>query len=91
VSDVLRAAAFVYASAGLADHARAFAGHGIGVETVESPLLSAASADTELRAGMALCVEPGVAVPGVGGALIEHELIVGAGDPQLLCAAPALS
>jgi Xaa-Pro aminopeptidase len=91
VSDVLRAAAFVYASAGLADHVRAFAGHGIGVETVESPLLSAASADTELRAGMALCVEPGVAVRGVGGALIEHELIVGAGDPQLLCAAPTLS
>ena len=89
VSDVLRAAALVYESAGLVG--RPFAGHGIGVETVESPLLAAASADTELRAGMALCVEPGVVVPGVGGALIEHELIVGAGDPQLLCVAPTLS
>jgi Xaa-Pro aminopeptidase len=91
VSDVLGAAASVYEHAGLTGHARAFAGHGIGVETVESPLLAAASADTELRAGMALCVEPGVVVPGVGGALIEHELIVGASDPRLLCVAPTLS
>ena len=81
VQDVLAAAAAVYASAGLAAHARAFAGHGIGIETVESPLLSAASAEVELRRGMALCVEPGVAVPGVGGALIEHELIVGSRRP----------
>ncbi len=77
--DVLDAAHAVYADAGLVRHARAFSGHGIGIETVESPLLSAASADLELAAGMALCVEPGVAVPGVGGALIEHELIVGHG------------
>ncbi len=91
VRDVLAAASAVYADAGLAAHARAFAGHGIGIETVEAPLLSAASADVELVAGMALCVEPGVAVAGVGGALIEHELLVGDGPPRLLCATPSLS
>ncbi len=91
VRDVLAAAGAVYASAGLAAHTRAFAGHGIGIETVEAPLLSPASADVELVAGMALCVEPGAAISGVGGALIEHELIVGAGPPRLLCATPSLS
>jgi Xaa-Pro aminopeptidase len=77
--------------AGLEAYARAFAGHGIGIETVEAPLLTAASADIELVAGMALCVEPGVAVPGLGGALIEHELIVVEGMPRLLCTTPPLT
>ena len=91
VRDVLDAAHAVYADAGLDRNARAFSGHGIGVETVESPLLSPSSADLELRAGMALCVEPGVTVAGVGGALIEHELIVGQGAPRMLCLTPTLT
>jgi Xaa-Pro dipeptidase len=91
VGDVLDAAAAVYRSAGLTAHARTFAGHGIGLETVESPLLSPGSRALELREGMVLCVEPGVAVAGVGGALIEHELVVTAGPPRLLCATPTLS
>jgi Xaa-Pro dipeptidase len=91
VGDVLEAARAVYADAGLAAHARTFAGHGIGIETVEPPLLSQASARIELVTGMALCVEPGIAQPGVGGALIEHELIVGSDGPRLLCATPSLS
>jgi Xaa-Pro aminopeptidase len=90
VQDVLDAAHAIYADAGLAQHARAFSGHGIGIETVEAPLLSAASPDVELVPGMALCVEPGVAVAGVGGALIEHELIVGPAEPRLLCVTPSL-
>ena len=72
-------------------YARTFAGHGIGIETVESPLLAAATAETRLSAGMALCVEPGIAIPDVGGALIEHELVVGPAAPRLLCATPSLS
>jgi Xaa-Pro aminopeptidase len=91
VQDVLDAAHAVYADAGLAEHARAFSGHGIGIETVEPPLLSAASPEVELVAGMALCIEPGVAVAGVGGALIEHELIVGHAAPRLLCVTPSLT
>ncbi|MEO9175465.1 MAG: M24 family metallopeptidase [Gaiellales bacterium] len=91
VGDVLDAADEVYRGAGLAAQARSFAGHGIGLETVESPLLSPASRAFELRTGMVLCIEPGVAVPGVGGALIEHELVVTMGTPRLLCATPTLS
>jgi Xaa-Pro dipeptidase len=91
VADVLEAARTVYADAGLAGYARTFAGHGIGIETVEPPLLSPASAEIALLPGMALCVEPGISQPGVGGALIEHELIVGSNAPLLLCAAPSLS
>ena len=79
MADVLAAAQAVYRDAGLAAHARTFAGHGIGTETVEPPLLSSASAGLVLVEGMALCIEPGVSVAGVGGALIEHELIVGTG------------
>ena len=90
MDDVLTAARDVYTGAGLGPYARAFAGHGIGIETVESPLLAAASGHLELVAGMALCVEPGISVPGVGGALIEHELIVGEGAPRFLCATPSL-
>ncbi|HRA48371.1 MAG TPA: M24 family metallopeptidase, partial [Thermomicrobiales bacterium] len=55
-------------------------GHGIGIETVELPLLTAGN-ETELRAGMVLCVEPGLFVPNWGGALIEHEVIVQASGP----------
>jgi Xaa-Pro dipeptidase len=91
VGDVLDAGAAVYAAAGFAGEARAFAGHGIGIETVESPLLSPAARDVELRAGMTLCIEPGVTAPGVGGALIEHELVVRDGPPRLLSATPTLS
>jgi Xaa-Pro aminopeptidase len=91
VGDVLDAASAIYREAGLAAHARSFAGHGIGLETVESPLLSPASRALELVEGMVLCVEPGVSVPDIGGALIEHELVVTAGTPRLLCSTPTLS
>jgi Xaa-Pro aminopeptidase len=91
VHDVLAAAHEAYERAGLAGHARTFAGHGIGIETVEFPLLAPASGELELTAGMTLCVEPGITVPGVGGALIEHEVIVGEGAPRFLCATPSLS
>jgi Xaa-Pro aminopeptidase len=40
---------------------------------------------------MALCVEPGIEIPGIGGALIEHEVIVGEGAPRFLCVTPSLS
>jgi Xaa-Pro aminopeptidase len=91
VGDVLAAARAVYEEVGLGAYARPFAGHGIGIETVESPLLSTATADTRLASGMVLCVEPGIAIPGVGGALIEHELVVGPAAARLLCVTPSLS
>jgi len=56
----------VIAAAGFGEYARPFAGHGIGLETVEEPYLLQGVA-MPLLPGMALCVEPGIYIPGVGG------------------------
>jgi Xaa-Pro dipeptidase len=64
-------------------------GHGIGLETVEEPLLTAGN-ETELAPGMVLCVEPGLFVPNWGGALIEQEVIIReAGPPEVITMTPA--
>jgi Xaa-Pro aminopeptidase len=52
------------------------AGHGIGLDVHEHPSLSAAKPQATLRAGMALAVEPGAYVPGVGGLRIENDFFV---------------
>ncbi len=63
-------------------------GHGIGIETVEEPLLSDVN-PTVLQAGMVLCVEPGLYVPNWGGALIEYVVIVReSGPPEVITATP---
>ncbi|HYZ90991.1 MAG TPA: Xaa-Pro peptidase family protein [Actinomycetota bacterium] len=50
-------------------------GHGVGLDIHEAPSL-AIGADEELEPGMAVTVEPGVYLPGVGGIRIEDLLIV---------------
>lgn len=50
-------------------------GHGIGLEVHEGPALSVRS-DTILEPGMAVTVEPGIYVPGVGGVRIEDDTII---------------
>lgn len=60
-----------------------FIGHGIGLETMEWPLLDPED-DAPLLPGMVLCIEPGLKVPGVGGARIEEEVLVTADGPALL-------
>lgn len=51
------------------------AGHGVGLEVHESPRVSAKS-DTILKAGMVITVEPGIYIPGWGGARIEDMILV---------------
>ena len=51
------------------------AGHGIGLEVHEHPSLSA-KPESILRRGMAIAVEPGAYVPGVGGFRIENDFII---------------
>jgi Xaa-Pro aminopeptidase len=51
------------------------AGHGIGLEVHEHPSLSEKPSYI-LREGMALAVEPGAYVPGVGGFRIENDFII---------------
>ncbi|GAA1833207.1 Xaa-Pro peptidase family protein [Pseudonocardia ailaonensis] len=63
-------------------------GHGVGLEIHEAPALSATSADV-LAAGMAVTVEPGVYLAGLGGVRIEDTLVVrGAGPAELLTGFP---
>ena len=82
--DVVTAAAAVISRSPFADHMGTMMGHGIGLETVESPFLQQGSSD-RLEPGMVICVEPGVFVPGWAGASIEQEVIIrGEGPPEVI-------
>jgi Xaa-Pro aminopeptidase/Xaa-Pro dipeptidase len=50
-------------------------GHGLGLAPVEAPNLGAGD-ETPLQAGMVISIEPGVCVPGVGGALWADNYVV---------------
>lgn len=51
------------------------AGHGIGLETVEAPLILPDNLDV-LEAGTVICVEPQFSLPDVGGANVEQMVLV---------------
>jgi Xaa-Pro aminopeptidase len=71
-------------NAGFGSHLPGFAGHGIGLETVEAPQLRRGVA-TRLEPGMVLCIEPGLFVRDRGGACVEQEVIVtGSGPPEVM-------
>ena len=71
-------------------------GHGIGLEIHEDPYLRPAdprpglttSPSVTLRAGMAVTVEPGVYLPGVGGVRIEDSLVITPSGPDVLTQTP---
>jgi Xaa-Pro aminopeptidase len=72
VSELLRAAVAHVASAGLADPVGEIAGHGIGLELWERPLIRIhddRDDDVALRPGMVLCLEPILAPPHPDGGL----------------------
>ena len=50
-------------------------GHGIGLEVHEGPGLSSKS-QTVLEPGMAVTVEPGIYLPGIGGVRIEDDILI---------------
>ena len=50
-------------------------GHGIGLEVHEKPLFSVDS-EKVLKPGMTITIEPGIYLPGIGGARIEDMLLV---------------
>jgi Xaa-Pro dipeptidase len=88
VADVVDAAVAVIDRSPFANAFSGMMGHGIGLETVELPFLTAGNR-TELRPGMVLCVEPGLFVPNWGGALIEQEVIVReSGPPEVITMTP---
>ena len=71
-------------------------GHGVGLEIHEDPFLRPAqprpevssSASVTLQAGMAVTVEPGVYLPGVGGVRIEDSLVIAPAGPDVLTQTP---
>lgn len=83
VDDLVRQTLEALEDAGYGVHASRFVGHGIGLETVEEPILGP-GVMTRLEPGMVLCVEPAVYIPGWGGCSVEDELIVGHDEPEVL-------
>ncbi|MDR7414024.1 MAG: M24 family metallopeptidase [Armatimonadota bacterium] len=75
VAQVVHAALQAFEDRGLGPHASRFLGHGIGLETVEGPLLVPDSSEV-LREGMVLCVEPAVYLPERGGVCVEEVVVV---------------
>jgi Xaa-Pro dipeptidase len=92
VRELYGAAYDVYAAAGLAAFAAPFAGHGIGLDTWERPLLMAHDDDpneiVRLRSGMVLCVEPALVVEdegALGGIFVVEDMVaVTEGEPDVL-------
>lgn len=85
VQELVEAAHAVLTSRGFEEPA-AFVGHGIGLETVEPPLLRA-DQHHELLAGEVLCIEPGLWRQDWGGASLEQEVIVGE-RPEIITPTP---
>jgi Xaa-Pro aminopeptidase len=86
---VHRAGCRALEEAGFGEHLPGFAGHGIGLETVEAPQLRP-GVQRRLAAGMVLCVEPGLFIRGLAGACVEQEVIVmESGAPEVITAVEA--
>jgi Xaa-Pro aminopeptidase len=58
-------------------------GHGVGLDVHEAPLVAAGGTAT-LRPGTTVTVEPGIYLPGVGGARVEDTLAVGPDGTRVL-------
>jgi Xaa-Pro aminopeptidase len=80
---VYRAVDGIFEAAGMADHFRHHAGHGIGLSHPEAPFFVKNATET-LIAGDVVTLEPGLYVTGTGGIRIENNyLITEAGYEQL--------
>jgi len=82
-ASVDRAARGVIRRAGYEKFCSHGTGHGVGLDIHEAPSLAPGSEDI-LRRGMVLTVEPGVYVPGLGGARWEDMMIVTAKGYEIL-------
>lgn len=75
-------------NAGHGDHFGHGTGHSLGLEIHEDPRFSVRSGRTIIPAGAVMTVEPGIYIPGYGGARIEDLVLVTAEGAEYLSAAP---
>ena len=78
VKEVDEAAREIFRQEGLEKYFTHSLGHGIGLETHEFPRLTSkgVEGDTLLKEGMVVTIEPGLYLPGIGGARHEDTVIV---------------
>ena len=73
--EVDRAARQVIVDAGYGEYFTHRTGHGLGLDVHEPPFMRAGNAQI-LEPGMVYTVEPGIYIPGIGGARIEDNVVI---------------
>jgi len=78
IGDVDQAARGFIKDAGYGDYFIHSLGHGVGLEIHESPRINSSGPDANrvLESGMAITIEPGVYLPGIGGVRLEDTLLI---------------
>lgn len=78
IGELDQAARHVITEHGYGEYFTHSLGHGIGLEVHESPILRNAPPyqNTPLKEGMAITIEPGIYLPGIGGVRIEDTVLI---------------
>src|SRR5699024_7366278 len=87
LADVDAAARQEIVAAGYGEYFVHSTGHGIGLDVHEAPFASS-RAEGVLATGMTLTIEPGIYVPGTGGARIEDTVVITDGDAEIITPLP---